>query len=178
MAKERDGRRHVMGRGGRAVVVVAALGSFLAVSLAGTALAQSESSSASPSTTGSIDFVEGTTADLRTVNPWEYLTSQEGEVIGMNFDMLENFNKTDLSAAPGLATSWTASPDALTYTFTIRSDAKWQDGQPVTADDIAYTFNTTLRCQLGNALPYMVPDFTNKITAPNPTTLIWTLKTP
>src|SRR5437773_6245639 len=107
MARNTDGRRHVMGTGRRAVVVVAALGSFLAVSLAGTALAQSVSSSAAPSSTGSRDFVEGTTADLKTVNPWEALTSQEYEVIGMNFDMLENFDKANLTAAPGLATSWT-----------------------------------------------------------------------
>src|SRR5215467_15574789 len=127
MAKERDGRRHVMGRGGRAVVVVAALGSFLAVSLAGTALAQSVSSSAAPSGSPQpIQFIEGTIADLNTVNPWKALTTQEYEVIGMNFDMLENFDKANLSAAPGLATSWTQSQDALTWTFTIRSDAKWQ----------------------------------------------------
>src|SRR5881398_3385794 len=137
-----ENRRHVMGAGRRAVVVVTALGSFLAVSLAGTALAQSASSSAAPSgSTEPIKFVEGTIADLNTVNPWKALTTQEYEVIGMNFDMLENFDKANLSAAPGLATSWTQSEDALTWTFTIRSDAKWQDGQPLTADDIAYTYH-------------------------------------
>ena len=77
-----ENRRHVMGAGRRAVVVVAALGSFLAVSLAGTALAQSASSSAAPSgSTEPIKFVEGTIADLNTVNPWKALTTQEYEAV-------------------------------------------------------------------------------------------------
>jgi peptide/nickel transport system substrate-binding protein len=171
-------RRHVMGAGRRAVVVIAALGSFLAVSLAGTALAHSVSSSPAPASSGPIDFVEGTIADLNTVNPWKALTTQEYEVIGMNFDMLENFDKANLAAAPGLATSWTQSQDALTWTFTIRDDATWQDGTPLTADDIAYTYNTTLQCQLGNSLDYLVPDYTKSIVATNPTTLVWTMNTP
>src|SRR6266516_527532 len=174
-------RRHVMRRGRRAVVVFAALGILLAMSFAGTALAQSASSSSSASGSVSnqpITFVEGTIADISTVNPWKALTSQEYEVISLNFDMLENFDKANLSAAPGLASSWTESPDGLVWTFTIRSDAKWQDGQPVTAQDIAYTYNTTLDCKLGNSLDYLVPDFTKSIVATNDTTLVWTMNTP
>ncbi len=39
---------------------------------------------------------------------------------------------------PDLAESW-SSADGVTYTFRIRADARWQDGQPVTARDVAYT---------------------------------------
>ena len=170
--------RHVTDRSRRVVVVGAALGSFLAVSLAGTALAQSVSSSAAPSSSGSIDFVEGTIGDISSVNPWKLTTIEEQNVLGMNFDMLENFDKASLAAAPGLATAWNESADALTWTFTIRNDAQWQDGQPVTADDIAYTYNITKQCDLGQSIDYLVPDFTKSITATNPTTLVWTMNTP
>jgi peptide/nickel transport system substrate-binding protein len=174
-----DGRRHVMGASRRGVVVVAALGSFLAVSFAGTALAQSASSSASSSGPNApITFVEGTTNDISTVNPWVAIETPEYEVLSLNFDLLLNFDKANLSAAPGLATQWNQSPDGLTWTFTIRNDAKWQDGTPLTAKDVAFTYNTTLRCQLGNSLDYLVPDFTKSITAPNDTTLVWTMNTP
>jgi peptide/nickel transport system substrate-binding protein len=174
-----DGRRHVMGSGRRAVVVVAALGSFLAVSLAGTALAQSSSSSApSPASNKKITFIEGSTNDISTVNPWLALETPEYEVLSLNFDMLLNFDKANLAASPGLATQWTQSPDGLTWTFTIRDDATWHDGTPLTANDIAYTYNTTLDCQLGNSLDYLVPDYTDKIEATNDTTLVWTMKTP
>lgn len=38
-----------------------------------------------------------------------------------------------------LATEWTVSDDAATYTFKLRQDAKWHDGQPVTAKDVEAT---------------------------------------
>jgi peptide/nickel transport system substrate-binding protein len=40
-----------------------------------------------------------------------------------------------------LATKWEPSADGLTWTFTLRQDAKWHDGQPVTADDVVYSLN-------------------------------------
>ena len=42
--------------------------------------------------------------------------------------------------APSLAESWTASPDGLTYDFTIRKDAKFHNGEPVTAEDVKYSY--------------------------------------
>jgi peptide/nickel transport system substrate-binding protein len=47
----------------------------------------------------------------------------------------------DLSPAPDLASSWEAAPDGLSWTFKLRDDAKWTDGQPINADDVAFTFN-------------------------------------
>ncbi len=43
--------------------------------------------------------------------------------------------------APGLATSWTASPDATAYTFNLRDDVKFQDGTPLTAEALKVTFD-------------------------------------
>ena len=40
---------------------------------------------------------------------------------------------------PSLADSWDVSPDATTFTFPLNKNAKWSDGQPVTADDVVYT---------------------------------------
>ena len=41
---------------------------------------------------------------------------------------------------PGCAESWTVSDDGLVYTFKIRDDAKWSNGDPVTADDFVFSF--------------------------------------
>jgi len=41
---------------------------------------------------------------------------------------------------PWLAQSFTSSEDRLTYTFTLRDGVKWSDGQPLTADDVVFTF--------------------------------------
>lgn len=42
---------------------------------------------------------------------------------------------------PAVAEKWELSPDGLTWTFTIRRDMRWTDGSPLTADDVAFTFD-------------------------------------
>ena len=156
-------------------------GLIIVLLAAGTALAQSGSASASA--TGAAGqaggtFIEGTVNNMRTVNPWKAIESPEYEVLALNFDLLENFDKSTLQAAPGVAESWTQSSDGMTWTFNIRPNMTWQDGQPFTADDIAWTYNKTLDCKLGNSLDYLVPEFTDSITATSPTTLEWKTKVP
>ena len=41
---------------------------------------------------------------------------------------------------PALAEGWTISEDGLNFTFTLREDATWHDGEPVTAEDVAFTY--------------------------------------
>lgn len=48
----------------------------------------------------------------------------------------------DLNLVGDLATGWTLSDDRLTWTIDIRSDAKFSDGTPLTAEDVAFTYNT------------------------------------
>jgi peptide/nickel transport system substrate-binding protein len=45
------------------------------------------------------------------------------------------------ATTPMLAKSWQWSPDKKSLTFTIRDGVKWNDGTPMTADDVAFTFN-------------------------------------
>ena len=47
---------------------------------------------------------------------------------------------SDQSAAPLLARSWSVSDDQLRYTFELRQDVRWADGQRFTADDVMFTF--------------------------------------
>jgi len=54
---------------------------------------------------------------------------------------LVQYETKSLQFAPDFATSWQTSSDGLTWTFHTRSGAKWSDGQPLTADDVAYTYN-------------------------------------
>lgn len=48
----------------------------------------------------------------------------------------------DLDLVGDLATGWSVSQDGLTWTVTIRDDVRFSDGQPLTASDVAYTFET------------------------------------
>ncbi len=49
---------------------------------------------------------------------------------------------TDLTIGYDLATDYTVSEDGLTWTVTIRGDVKFTDGEPLTAEDVAFTYNT------------------------------------
>jgi peptide/nickel transport system substrate-binding protein len=80
------------------------------------------------------------TATTLGLNPFQATASMDYLMIADVYDLLIEFG-TDLSPQPGLAESWDASPDGLTWTYKIRSGATWHDGQPVTAEDVAYTFN-------------------------------------
>ncbi|CAM5606995.1 ABC transporter substrate-binding protein [Streptomyces cyaneofuscatus] len=57
------------------------------------------------------------------------------------YDYLTNYDAKDNKAIPGLATAWEPSADKLTWTYTIRPDSQWSDGQQATAEDAAWTFN-------------------------------------
>lgn len=45
---------------------------------------------------------------------------------------------------PDLAESWEISPDGLTFTFHLRRDARWHDGQPLTSADVKFTMEKLL----------------------------------
>src|SRR5438128_6491949 len=46
----------------------------------------------------------------------------------------------DNALAPSLAASWSASEDGLSYDFTLRKGAKFHNGEPVTAEDVKFSF--------------------------------------
>ncbi len=57
------------------------------------------------------------------------------------FDTLVNKNDR-LDIVPELAADFAVSPDARAFTFRLRSDARFHDGRPLTAEDVKYTFET------------------------------------
>lgn len=62
---------------------------------------------------------------------------------------------SDLSFENDLATGYELSPDGLTWTFTIRDDAKFTDGEKLTASDVAFTLETAKAAQGAVDLTYM-----------------------
>lgn len=60
---------------------------------------------------------------------------------GMIYETLLFFNRMNSEIKPWLAQSYSFSSDAKTVTFHLRTDVKWSDGQPFTADDVAFTLN-------------------------------------
>lgn len=60
-------------------------------------------------------------------------------IITMCYDTLVVFNP-GLEVVPWLATSWEIGEDGLEWTFHIVENATWHDGEPLTAEDVAFTF--------------------------------------
>jgi peptide/nickel transport system substrate-binding protein len=76
-----------------------------------------------------------------TMNPWHPNAFVESIFVNrVLFDSLTKPGK-DLTPAPDLALSWEAASDGLSWTFKLRDDVKWSDGQAFTADDVLFTFN-------------------------------------
>jgi peptide/nickel transport system substrate-binding protein len=84
----------------------------------------------------------GLTQDWETLNPISGFAVSEFEIWNVMYAGLTNLSAEDFSEEPGLAESWEASDDGLTYTYTLREGLLWSDGEPLTADDIAWNVNT------------------------------------
>lgn len=80
----------------------------------------------------------------------------------------------DMSFECDLATGYECSDDGLTWTFQLRGDAKFSDGQPVTARDAAFTLNTIRESKNAQADLSMVRD----AVAPDDAMLVVTLSKP
>jgi peptide/nickel transport system substrate-binding protein len=85
----------------------------------------------------------GLTSDFPSVDPLMDL-SPIGFNLRLNiYDQLTEIRK-DGSVGTRLAKSWQSSPDAKTWTFELRTDAKFHDGSPVTVDDVIWTVKKAL----------------------------------
>ena len=81
--------------------------------------------------------------------------------------------KQDMSFRNDLATEYHLSEDGLVWTFKIRDDVKFTDGEALTASDVVFTFNTAKSSQSSLDLTFM-----DKVEAPDDVTVIFTLKKP
>lgn len=114
----------------------------LALSVATTMLAACGTKSAGTKTTEQI-IRYNIGADPQTIDPG-LNSSVEGGTIDVNaFEGLTDIDSSE-KAVPGVAEKWDISADGLTYTFHLRSNAKWSDGQAVTAKDFEYAWKRAL----------------------------------
>lgn len=77
--------------------------------------------------------------DPETIDPTLNTSSGAGSIIDNAFEGLMRLDENE-KAVPGVAESVDESADGLVYTFHLREDAKWSDGQGVTAKDFEYSW--------------------------------------
>jgi oligopeptide transport system substrate-binding protein len=90
------------------------------------------------------DLVWTAGPEVATLDPATMTALQDGRVAAALFEGLTVIDARDLKPRPGVARRWTLSEDRLTYTFSLRPEAQWSDGRPVTADDFAWSWRRVL----------------------------------
>ncbi|MFO0873968.1 MAG: peptide ABC transporter substrate-binding protein [Phycisphaerales bacterium] len=81
------------------------------------------------------DLVVAHRADVFTLDPQRMSYQQDLRVAEALYETLVVLDPVECRPMPGTAESWTRSDDGRTYTFAIRRDARWSNGDPVVADD-------------------------------------------
>ncbi len=81
----------------------------------------------------------GTLSEPASLNPLRLSFTASSDIHEKLFLRLHNFDR-DMNIVAGLAGSWKFSEDFRELTYQLRKDIKWSDGQPVTAEDVKYTF--------------------------------------
>ncbi len=117
----------------------------------------------------------GWTRETQTLDPAGHVQNPDIWVNVNIYDQLIRVGADGTSLNPDLATSWSLSKDSLTYTFHIRPNVVFQDGSKLTAEDIRFAFARAMA-------PAQSWSWTltaiKSVAAPNPSTVVFTLKHP
>ena len=133
-------------------VAIAVLALGLVVGLS-SALADSSSPSAAA---GKVVLHIGWTSEPDNLNPFVGWATTTYEIWAINYDFLFAFDGQTAQAKLGLAAEFPTvanggiSPDGKVWTVKIRPDVKWSDGQPLTASDVAFTYNYVVKNHMAN----------------------------
>jgi peptide/nickel transport system substrate-binding protein len=123
-------------------------------------------------------FHVGLRNEVDSFSPFLGIEATSFEMWALIYDRLINYSMKDMSPEPGLASDWETSDDGLTWTFTIRDDVTWSDGEKLAADDVAFTLNRILDGgpEAATWLAYM--GSVESVEATNPTTVVMKLSKP
>ena len=127
-----------------------------------------------PSATAADDdtFTVALTDEVDSLNPFLGVLANSYEMWALTYNFMVGYSMKDMSPQPELATKWETAPDGKTWTFHIRDDVKWTDGQQLTAADIAYTYNRVLHgtVEANNWSSYL--NNVTSVTAPDAGTVV------
>ncbi|KWV44076.1 ABC transporter substrate-binding protein [Rhizobium altiplani] len=122
--------------------------------------------------------------DIITMDPGEAFELSTAEVTSNTYSLLVRLDMNDTSKVKGdLADSWTVSDDGLTYTFKLKPGLKFASGNPITADDVAWSFERAVK--LDKSPAFIITQFgingdnvTEKAKATNENTFVFTVDKP
>lgn len=122
--------------------------------------------------------------DIITMDPGEAFELSTAEVTSNTYSLLVRLDMNDTSKVKGdLADSWTVSDDGLTYTFKLKPGLKFASGNPITAEDVAWSFERAVK--LDKSPAFIITQFgingdnvTEKAKATDENTFVFTVDKP
>lgn len=163
-------------RGGSGLVAATAGLALLGLSAVAPAAA-SESPSADASDE-KVVFTVGLLNQPDSFNPFLGIEAESYEMWALTYDSLVGYSRKDMSPQPALAESWDTSEDGLTWTFKMRDDVTWSDGEKLTAEDVAFTYERILDGGPESANWGSYLNSVESATAPDETTVVLELSEP
>ncbi len=127
------------------------------------------------------NVVEITFADAKTNNPMLTADNVSSNRISIQFLSLLDINPDDALPFPSLATQVPTrdnggiSQDGLTYTFKLRNDVKWHDGQQFTAKDVVFTYQTLMKKELASPRTADLVERIASVSNPDDNTVVFKL---
>jgi len=102
----------------------------------------------------------GNGAEPETLDPQKLTGVPEANI---SYDLYEGLATLDDHGNPtgGVAKSWDVSDDGKVYTFHLRDDAKWSNGDPITADDVVYTLRRVVDPKVAAEYAYIYAPILN-----------------
>lgn len=118
----------------------------------------------------------GITQDERSMNPYTYNTGFPGlELVNLLYDPLFILDQNN-KPIPWLVKEFTVSEDGKQYKMTLNDQILWQDGKPLTSDDVKFTYEYLLKYKKSR---FTTPaSLVKSIQTPDPTTVIMELEKP
>ncbi|MEA2556164.1 MAG: peptide/nickel transport system substrate-binding protein [Actinomycetota bacterium] len=146
-------------------------------SFMGSAMAQ-DSSSTPSSSTGPVTFTYADVSEPSSLNPMTGYLGTDYVLWAMNYDLLVNFGTDDFAPdyAHSITTKVDVSADSMSFTYHLRPGMKWSDGEPFTANDVAWTLNYYKENNTSNYSSDLV--LMDKATATDDTTVVITSTKP
>ncbi|MEJ0091299.1 MAG: ABC transporter substrate-binding protein [Limisphaerales bacterium] len=83
-------------------------------------------------------------SDPKTFNPITANETSSRDIYRLMFKKLLDLDCVTQTIGPSLAESWTNLPDGKTWIFKLRKGLRWSDGEPITADDVVFTWNDVI----------------------------------
>ena len=90
------------------------------------------------------DFTVINGPDPEALDPAIITSQADGRIVSAMFEGLTRFNSVTAQAEPALAKDWNVSNNGTTYTFNLRENIRWSTGEPITSQDVVYSWRRAI----------------------------------